>query len=293
MHVEACRLVDGANELVFVCGAAGEPDSGVILGDLDLGFPEVRDVVEPRPAADGTYDLTRFHGDRAVTASVTVLAAGGLSAASVAQQVRGWCHPARRPYLHWVEQGQPEKRMMVRASGVSAPLLIEDRTAVAVQLGWRAPGGRADSVEEHTVTLNPAGAEEGRTYPLVFARAYPLSTGVGTVLVDNAGNADAYPTIRIFGPVSGPRVENRTTGERVEFTVALNILAGEYLDVDLYARTAQMYGSATVSDSRLSRLNFTRSSWWSLVPGPNAVRFYPLSAGAGAQARLVWRDAWL
>ena len=39
-------------------------------------------------------------------------------------------------------------------------------------------------------------------------------------------------------------------------------------------------------------LNFATTDWWTLSPGLNALRYYPVTADAGAQAQLSYRPAW-
>jgi len=48
-------------------------DAGYLVQSLDIGSPDVRDVVSSRPLSDGTIDRTRFAGSRAVTLDLAIV----------------------------------------------------------------------------------------------------------------------------------------------------------------------------------------------------------------------------
>lgn len=290
MTVLAARLVDGDRVLDL------HPSLAWGLKLLDLGAPDVRDVVDDRSSADGTLDETAFHGARLVTLGGRVVDDGDRTAAEALDDLGYYAHPGRRPWLVYRLEGQSTRRVRLRADQRSSPLTADQRKRLDWQASWRAPSGLLQSDVLHVLSANPAEGEEGRSYDLTFDRSYPASLGLGTVEAVNAGNADADPVVRIFGPCTGPRVANDTTGLRLEFTAegGLSVADGDYVEVDLAQRTARLNGDP--AQSRLRYLEYAdpaRSSWWTLTPGDNLVRFYPLTSSAPAQAEISWRDAWI
>ena len=73
----------------------------------------------------------------------------------------------------------------------------------------------------------------------------PFTIGASTInaneAITNAGNVNAYPTIRITGPIDDCVITNNSTGEKLDFT-DVTIAAGHYYDIDL------RYGHKTVMD---------------------------------------------
>jgi len=76
----------------------------------------------------------------------------------------------------------------------------------------------------------------------------------------------------------------------LEFSAALNLVAGEFVLLDSSTRTA--YRNGDRAQPVLSSLNFSTSAWWQIQPGLNIIRYYPFSAGAGALAQISFRAAW-
>jgi len=263
-------------------------EHGIIVEELDLGFPEVRERAEHRTDADGTVDVTAFHGGAAVTIGGTVLPEGSHTVWSVVDRLRAFCRPSARPWLYFDVDGV-ERRFRLRADQQSAPLTHPSMRRF--QATWVAPDGIMEAAELSSVQI-PASVEDeaGRAYDLVFDRVYPSSPSTGQTAVTNGGSTDVWPTVRVYGPCVDPRIISDTQGAEVAF-VGLNVPAGQYLEVDMGARTARIDGLAGAS--RLGSLDFATSAWWPLAPGDNLVRFSPGSFSSPSTAEVRWRHAWL
>ena len=106
--VRRAWLVLGASTL-----ALEDTDAGYYCTELNLGYPDVREVVENRPAPlDGTVDRTALFGSRAVSANITGQSGHGMTADQIATLFAPWMLPAQRVQLHYVldRPGQPERR---------------------------------------------------------------------------------------------------------------------------------------------------------------------------------------
>ena len=99
--------------------------AGYFCGSLDLGWPVVREVVNDRPNADGTDDLTTLMGARAVTADITAIAGVGAVIDAVASGFGPFMVPSVRPVLHYVLDvpGAAERTLTLRASGYAWPIV--------------------------------------------------------------------------------------------------------------------------------------------------------------------------
>jgi hypothetical protein len=121
-----------------------------------------------------------------------------------------------------------------------------------------------------TVTVGPVappsssgGLTFAATFPLVFA----ATVTPGTIAFPNPGNVAAPCIIRIDGPTIGAAVTHSSTGAQMVFAETLTINTGEYLIVDMAARTARLMGQA-------SRIGFVTSrGWFNLDPGANDIAY--------------------
>ena len=266
---------------------------------LDLGDPETRVVAEPATDADGTIDTTELIGARSVTVSLRLIPSD-LTLPAMVNRLMQFMSPRLRPVVFITEDGD-EKRITLRRGQVFAP--ISTPTHRDVTLSFIAPFGILESAELHEASAFPSGegAELGRDYDLTFDRTYPTSPVLGSRTVVNAGTIDAYPVLRIFGPVGaapgadpqGPdttTIRNLTTGKNLVFE-DLVVAAGDYCEIDTRRKTIRINGLP--EQSRYDRLKFPDSRWWTLVPGENELRFSPETSSGVAELRILWRSAWL
>lgn len=267
-----------------------DPWTGYVIQALDLGDAETRVVAEDAPGADGTIDTTAFTGARPVMISLKLVPAAGRTKEQMRRRLRSFTHPQLRPVLYFQIDGGPDQQITLRRSAWSSPMQSSAYANVGAQ--WVAPFGIIESAELHVVVApaSASGGEGGRTYDLTFDRTYSGGVVIGETTVTNNGNADAYPLIRIYGPVTEPVLTNVTQNKSLVF-VGLTVLAGEFLEVDTRNKTIRYLGLA--SDSRYSKLSFPLSSWWTLSPGDNTIRFLPATFTAPANAEISYRDAWL
>lgn len=70
---------------------------------------------------------------------------------------------------------------------------------------------------------------------LVFPITFPISFGAGlvddTLNITYDGTWETFPIITIVGPIKTPRIDNNTTGEKLEFTI--DIAVGQTVTIDL------------------------------------------------------------
>lgn len=268
-----------------------DASQGYVVKLLDLGDAVTRDVVGDAPDADGTDDETEFIGARAVALKVRLLPRGGWLPAERARRLRAFTNPRLRPVMTISRDGEVDQQVVLRRGPFNNPIERPHFQDVTVQ--WVAPFGILESVALHdqTVFAVAAGAAVGRAYSLTFSRTYPASPVLGSGSFVNAGDTDAYPLIRIYGPVTEPVLDNLTQGKSLTFA-ALTLSATEYLEIDTRARTILL--NADPTNSRYDKLVYPTSDWFTLGPGANAIRFHPATFTDGTTlAEFVWRDAYL
>lgn len=265
----------------------------VALGQagIDFGFPAVRTVEENRAGQSGTFNYTTYYGSRTITLNLKVIETAAQSAAATRRLLRGWMSPAKDPQLVWQFTNDTEMYADLVSSDLSAALnqqaILAGHTDVV--LTWTVPRGRFLSTTVNDIFLPYSGVLTGRTYPLTPPRTYPAATGTNVANVLNGGTEATYPIVRLYGPMTSPKIANETTGLFLEFA-GLVVNAGDYIEINLENRTVQLNGVAGANSNRRSAL--TTRQWWSLQPGYNTVR-YSGSGSAGAQGELLSQDAYL
>ncbi|GAA3957791.1 hypothetical protein GCM10023085_45370 [Actinomadura viridis] len=283
------RLVDGARELIL------HPSRHILPQSLQVSSPAIRDVSESRVDDDGERDTTLLFGSRAVSLDVVVLKDEIFECEQVIDQMKSFLHPRSRPYLYVTDTGwAQERRIRLRVDQWSEPYTgYVASQAREVQLQWRAPDGVWEAAELTTLPEISADVPTtvGLTFPITFPITWDATTSTGASEVSNLGSVPSHFIARLYGPCSGPRLINETTGEQIVFTEALTLGAGEYVEIDTRDRTAYLLSMSTAS--RLNYLDFATTSWWRIEPGDQLIRYAPLSAAGGAVAAIEYRSTWL
>ena len=273
--VRTAWLVLGANT-VYLEDAA----QGYFCSNLDLGYPEVREVVNNRPDQDGVDDRTRYFGSRPVTADITAL--HGANPAGQIDRIIGlfapFMSPASRPVLHYVldRPGTPERTITLRAAAFAAPISGADQRDIHLQ--WVAADPVIRAATTSTVTAWPPGsyAGDGRTYPLSYNRTYPAGTpGPPSAVISSPGDVPVQPVLRVYGPITAAAVTVDTTGAGnpnphvyvVRMLAGYVIGGGAYVDIDTKNKSATLNGTTSVL-ANVDWLNTT----WPVVPRPAVPR---------------------
>jgi hypothetical protein len=268
------------------------PEGGWAIQQFDLGDAETRVVTEYYADANGTNDLTAYIGARTVALSLKLLPTrSGLTKQAMRDRLLAFTHPRLRPLMYISRDGEVERQLMVRRSQFQS--VLSNPAYADVTLQFVAPYGVIESTTLDVLTLNAtasAGSEGGRGYDASFDRVYVGGVALGTGTAQNDGTADAYPLIQVYGPCTNPIIYNTTQGKQLAFT-GLTINAGEFLEIDTRNKTIRYLGNA--ADSRYNTLVPAVSSWWTLQPGANTLRFAPATSSAPAQAVVNFRDTWL
>lgn len=113
--------------------------------------------------------------------------------------------------------------------------------------------------------------------PFGFARAG------GSITVNNAGNGTAFPTVRIYGPVTNPHIQHAALGR--DIALAYTIASGAYVDIDMEEETVLLNGTGGL-------LTDTSGLFWYLQRGDNTINFSADTYNAAVYALIKWRDSY-
>lgn len=273
-------------------------DAGYACVTLDLGWPEVREVVNNRPQRNGIDDRTRLVGGRVVTAEV---AAWGQNMAldDIARLFAPFLNPAYRPVLHYVTFSNEvgERTITLRASDFAAPMVPPyDRP---MHLSWVAPDPTAYSTELRTAA---AWAGPSTVAGIVFNDdqivfndtqvIFPSGSGQAVPgVIDNRGDSDIEPLIRIYGPITAPRLVGTVAGRTwaFAFTPATVIDPGDWVTVDMAAGTVYFDDNPAVS--MMGDVSWSTSSWLAVPAGAQVTfNLFGSSTTTVTQAVATWRE---
>jgi len=277
-----------------------DPSKGYFCTELNLGFPEVREVTSNRPDQDGVDDRTRYMGSRVVSANITALAGAGAQIDDVADNFAPFMIPSARPVLHYVldRPGTPERTLTLRASQYSWP--IAGPYQRDIQLQWVAADPVARDGITHTATSYAGSSTPpGRQYNLIFNRIYPPgSSAPSSGVIRTYGDLPIRPVFRIYGPITAPNMglsrydpATGTVGTSLYFLPGFIIGSGQGVEVDYGAKTAVRNDGTSVQ----SQIDWGHTTWTNVPPNPGYVQFplYGQSTSGVTQAVASWQDAFL
>jgi hypothetical protein len=275
------------------------PRDGVAASTLDVQ-PAVRVVSDPVAGGDGTRDRTLLMDAAAVTLSLVLYpAADGTRMEDFLDELAPLLAPWRRPALICDnDRWDGPRQLTVRFDSKTGP--VDNPDTMSLALSWKAPAGCWTAVGESDFDLPASfeattGMHMTATTGLHMAAAtgldMPASNVPSASLVTVGGSLRPPWVARLYGPCTGPKLANDTTGQDFIFTNDLILGAGQYVELDSAARTANLLSDP--SQSQLNRVDYANSQWWTLEPGlVNVLRYHPTSGGS-AGAVLTFREAWM
>lgn len=301
----ALAFLDSDLNVIEFIDLLDENAFGLNVDEVDIAYPTVRDDMDAVPDAHGEWDNTAFFSSRVVSIS------GVLAPAEIGSRQRAFDYlsryllPDRRPVLIFMLDADVQPRyLQLRAAQWSGPVKSPDW--VQFQAQWKCGDPVAYSIEARQVNIIPSGLEFGRKYVTpqdgdvtdtsgwTPNRYYPDMRGATQVTAYNYGSMPSWPVIRINGACSNPVVVNDALNARVAIgseSKPMVLRPGEVLTIS--ARARRIYLGPDPTNSRYDYVDFSRSSWWPLAPGPNELRFVPEQSDDDARATVYWNDAYL
>ncbi|WP_399553813.1 phage tail family protein (plasmid) [Streptomyces anulatus] len=272
-----------------------------VLETTGLGRPSVRDNDVDQPSMDGVFAGPDYYGARQVQIDAAIRIPGDPAACHdvVAALQADADDPAVRLAggvtmpLRILRPGRAVKRLDGRLRRVDPEYKQVIHGYVPLDLEFVAtdPGFYAD---EETTTEIPLGWLTGGGFqaPVVA----PIFVQSGTTAADrpgwaiNAGTGNAWPVIRITGPVANVSVIHSTSGRRLDLPT-LNLTASQWVEIDTRPGyrtvTRENGGNASTLLTPASRIDL-----FSLPPGQSEFRWTGFDATNTSRLRLTWRDAY-
>lgn len=282
-------LDDWQIEIAQVLIGAG---TDVLVSEVEgLGVPELRTQDVDNPSGDGAFPGLDLYGVRTIRIEAGIRTAGDpaaaldilgrLQRAADAPAVRTGAGAQTVLRLRW--PGRTTRRLygrLRRVEATSTARTLHGWIPLDLEFAAHDPRFHADDASAVTLALSADGLGGFRA-PLVA----PLTTGVAIPderrgWVHNDGDLPAWPSLRITGPCSNPRIRHVETGRVIELSVALQ--RGEYVDIETRPGTRWVLrngtGNLSPALSPASRLDTfvippgTSEIWWTARDHTNATR---------------------
>lgn len=119
----------------------------------------------------------------------------------------------------------------------------------------------------------------------VSSWSFSEATVSGAVALTNPGGAPSPVTLRVDGPVDGPRIEHQPSGSVLELSLSLG--AGHYVLFDSQSRQVLIDGRDPARGAVLRR------GWSDALPGANTWSFTAKGSSPGARLTVSFRPAYL
>lgn len=251
-----------------------------------LDSADVRENAADQVEADGGIHGNFYYGRRPIILQGTILANSSTQRNERIARLKRASNAMRDDsVLTFTPDGGLESFLKLRRQ---QPLRITKGWVKEFQLPMVAADPRIYGTTLTTVSAEAGGAPNaGRTYAKAFDFSYGAALSVGQIFITNNGDAESPPIIKVYGPGVNPSLYNATTNETVSLIYSL--AAGEYLEIDLNARTVLLNGVT----NRYSAVDFASTHWWMLQPDQNDIRLGYFSFEAGAKFEISYRDAWI
>ncbi|MFD5753819.1 hypothetical protein ACFWIZ_00740 [Streptomyces sp. NPDC127044] len=266
-----------------------------------LGAPDRRTADVDNPTDDGGFPGVDLFGTRAVSIEAGIRTPDDPGAAldllAQLQQVTG-ADSIRKTagalaVLRVKWPGRAVKRLYGRwrrVEAVSMSQVVYGWIPLALEFAATDPRWHADDAQGLLLPLDISDDSEGFTAPLVD----PITTGVSNPSerpgwVTNAGDVAAWPSLRIDGPVTNPKVWVVETGRALELQTSL--AAGEWIDIDTRpgARWVLRNGSGNAAPALTAA---SRMDLFQIPPKTSEIRWTANDYTNTCRLTLSWRDAY-
>ena len=150
-------------------------------------------------------------------------------------------------------------------------------------------------IESSSVTFSAGGGSDTFEVPTVVPFKVGASTMLVSQFVDYVGDADAYPVIKIFGPVTDLKISIQPQGKNNSLILdfaGTTIAAGDWYEIDL------RYGVKTIKDSngvnKISTLsaNSNLATFRLFAGASNYISMTGTGITSSTMAQLTWKNAY-
>ncbi|MEU6475338.1 hypothetical protein ABZ858_00335 [Streptomyces sp. NPDC047017] len=266
-----------------------------------LGPAELRTQDVPNPADDGAFPGVDLYAPRVIRIEAGIRTPGDpgaaldklaeIEAVTSDAKIRRTAGALAMLRIRW--PGRPTRVLfgrIRRAEAVSTADAIHGWIPLDLEFNALDPRFHDDQVSSVTLPLDISQDNEGFAAPVQA----PITTGIAKPetrpgWVVNDGKAGAWPSVRITGPVSNPRILHVESGRTLDLDITLGV--GERIDIETRPGTRWVLrngsGNAASALSGASRLDL-----FQIPPGRSEIRWTAADYTNTTRLTVSWRSAW-
>jgi len=273
----------------FVFGGAGSPYQITQVEGLE-SLPALRVQDANRGYLDGMFSGRDFLGGRTIKMKVLVLSGNGLSAFQNYNLLQANLLPQQTGTTPLQFQLSPTDALQYVNARVRVRTGIIDPEYtfgyIKTDVEFFCPDPRYYDNTQQLATII-SGTVAGRTYDRTYNVTYGGGIiGTTSVIVNNAGWTNTYPTIQIYGPATNPTIGNATTAQALNF--GYTMAQSDVFSIDLQYRTILLNGTPA------RNLLLGSSTWFAAQPGSNSFYFNATGVSNGiTYAAVQWNNAYI
>lgn len=248
-----------------------------------MGATKSTSEVTQKPRQSGGWRSTGYSGARSIAASGRIYAPDAAALADAFDRLND-AIPAGVDRTLVVTYAGTTRWVMVQQSDDVLPGWETDVIGTwSIQVAstdWRKFG------EALTGSTKLPSTSGGLTIPFTIPFTIDAVTVTGQVGLTNPGNESGPVVLRVDGPCVGPIITHASTGKALVFSSSLVLQAGEFLIIDMDARTVLANGQA-------NRAGYITSRGWSAFdPGDNTWAFTAAQYDPNSQLTVSAVPAW-
>ncbi|MGP8302002.1 hypothetical protein ACTPOK_29595 [Streptomyces inhibens] len=281
------------------------------VGDVEgLGSPATRPQDADNPTGDGTFPGQDFYGPRTIRMEAGIKTPGDpVAAADLLARLElaldtpeARTRPEGRAVLRGRWPGHNTRRLygrLRRVEATSTTTAINGWIPLDIEFAATDPRWYADDLSKLRLGLDqaakhPSGdrtVDKSMGPPACCASVDPdhKPTDDRPGWIANHGNVASWPSIRIHGPVTNPRIWNTVTGRALELDLELR--AGEWVEMETRPRTrwALRNGTVNVANDLTPR---SRLDKFVIPRGRSEIGWSADDLTGTARLEMTWRSAY-
>lgn len=275
------------------------------VGDIEgLGSPATRPQDVDNPVGDGTHPGQDFYGPRTIRIEAGIKTPGDpVAAADLLARLElafddptARTHPAGRAVLRGRWPGHRTRRLygrLRRMEATSTANAINGWIPLDIEFAGLDPRWYDDELSHLTLGLDQAAkhkhdrtVDQALGEPAGCDRAHPDDR---PGWITNHGNVASWPSIRVHGPVTNPRIWNTVTGRVLELRLSLR--AGEWVEIETRPTTcwALRNGVTNVANDLTPR---SRLDLFAIPRGRSEIGWSGDDPTSTARLEVSWRSAY-
>lgn len=237
---------------------------------------------QQRARQSGSWSGRGYSTARSIGATGHLIAGSALEAEEALDRLNGAV--TLEDSMVTVTEGSRSRWQMFHRSDAVLDTWLNDRV-IKWSLQMASDDWRKFGTQMQGTTTLPS-TSGGLTVPFTVPFTINATTVTGQVSLTNSGNTPGPVVLRIDGPVQGPVVTHVSSGAQLVFSSSIVIGPGEFLLIDMDARTVLANGQASRNGW------ITARGWSAFEPGPNTWAFTAASFDPASRLTVMATPAW-